>query len=75
LTHIWELRGQAMLPVQPGFTGVQRSSMPASEGVRFPFRKLQPRHEITRLSQLCRPPRWRGTTWSSVRSRVRIPQY
>ena len=40
--------------------------MPASSGSRPPLRWLQAPQAATRLSQLCAPPRWRGTTWSSV---------
>ena len=49
--------------------------MRASSGVRPPLRWLHERQALTRLSHEWRPPRWRGTTWSSVRSRVRTPQY
>ena len=40
----------------------------ASLGVRPPLRRLQGAQAVTMFSQLVRPPRERGTTWSNVRS-------
>src|SRR5471030_2554200 len=48
--------------------------MPASCGVRPPFIRLQRAQAVTMFSQVVRPPRERGVTWSKVRSSPE-PQY
>ena len=42
--------------------------MPASFGVRLALRRFQSLDAVTTFSQLVRPPRDRGRTWSKVRS-------
>ena len=42
--------------------------MPASRGVRPPLVRLQRAQAVTMFSQVVRPPRERGITWSKVRS-------
>src|SRR5271163_1060721 len=42
--------------------------MPLSCGRRLPFRRLQVEQAVTTLSQVVRPPRDRGMTWSKVSS-------
>jgi hypothetical protein len=49
-----------------GVAGSIRDRMPASAGVRSPLRWLQPSQAATVLSQVFRPPRERGRTWSTV---------
>jgi hypothetical protein len=48
--------------------------METSCGNRFPFRRLQGAHEVTTFSQIDSPPRLFGTTWSSVRRPLVVPQ-
>src|SRR5947207_2150852 len=66
-----------VFPPAFGLAGARRSFMPASSGVRFPFRTLQGRQAQTTFSQLEGPFRERGTTWSRESSDVewRLPQY
>ena len=54
---------------------LRASCMRDSSSVLPPLRWLQARQALTRFSQVCAPPRWRGITWSSVRSRACAPQY
>ena len=49
-------------------------SCPPASGSCEPFRRLQGPQEATTFSQVVRPPRERGTTWSKVRW-SRLPQY
>ena len=51
--------------------------MPASGGVRPPFRRLHVMQQVTMFSQSFRPPWATGTTWSKVNSDVAntSPQY
>jgi len=52
--------------VQVGTVGSIRRTMPASAGVRLSLRWLQPSQAATVLSQVLRPPREVGSTWSTV---------
>ncbi len=54
---------------QDGATGRSRSVMPASAGVLFALRWLQPSQAATVLVQVFRPPRDWGTMWSTVSPR------
>src|SRR6478735_4254570 len=47
----------------------------ASSSVLPPLRWLHGLHAATRFSHVCPPPRWRGMTWSRVRSWDWRPQY
>ena len=62
---------------QRGRSGGAMRRIPASVGVRFPFRTLQERHAQTTFSHDETPPRERGSTWSSDSSddAKRPPQY
>ena len=49
-----------------GARGTSRSRQPSSSRSRSPFSTLWRRHAATTLLQSCRPPRLRGTMWSTV---------
>ena len=57
-----------------GRRGWRRGCMAASRGVRPPLARLQRAQAVTMFSQVVRPPRERGVTWSKVRSSP-PPQY
>jgi len=49
-----------------GAAGLTHSAMPASAGVRSPFRWLHGPHAATVFFHVFRPPRERGRMWSTV---------
>src|SRR5688500_9682126 len=55
---------------ESGRLGGRSRCMPASAGVRPPFRRLQETQQVTMFSQSFRPPCATGTTWSNVSSEV-----
>src|ERR1700742_3043099 len=57
-----------------GRLGWRWGCMPASRGVRPPLVRLQRAQAVTMFSQVVRPPRERGITWSKVSSEPE-PQY
>ena len=57
-----------------GGRGVVRSVMLVSSSSRSPLRWLHGAHEVTTFSQTEVPPRERGTTWSSVKRLLPVPQ-
>src|SRR4051794_28922059 len=70
------IRGAASLMKRTscGARGGVFSSMPTCSGVRSPFRRLHGAHAVTTFSQIVSPPFDRGTTWSSVRRPLVVPQ-
>src|SRR5688572_22385397 len=63
--------------VDPGFFGSRSNAMPASSGVRAPFRLLHVTHAVVMFVQSFFPPWATGTTWSNVSSSLSnlTPQY
>src|SRR6187401_681149 len=55
---------------ESGRRGARSRCMPASAGVRPPFRRLHETQQVTMFSQSLRPPWATGTTWSKVSSAV-----
>ena len=54
--------------VQAGRRGLRISRIPAAAGCPPPLRRLHSMHAHTTFSQVVRPPRQRGTTWSRLSS-------
>ncbi len=80
-THSAGILGPVALTVTDGnhvgLRGLDRRRMPASTGVRSAFARLHGRQQDTTFSQVVRPPRDFGTTWSKLKSSDmhRVPQY
>ena len=58
--------GQRGIDAHVGVVGVRRSTIPASAGGRAALRWLHPSQAATVLSQVLRPRRDTGMTWSIV---------
>ena len=75
VTVVGEIRREQRVDVAARFVRTLDRRRRASSSVLPPLRWLQPLHAVTRFSQVWLPPRWRGITWSRVRSWVWRPQY